>query len=126
MTQFSRRGLMLAFGGVALTAACNNGVGSNGQATLDARVDQTINYLYDTYPGTREVAAKSVGQLVMPLVTEAGFGFGGGYGRGGSVQQRQLVFADGQHGRIAREPALGIPQIIAPGEERSQRRPGGP
>ncbi|HAV07802.1 MAG TPA: twin-arginine translocation pathway signal [Rhodobacteraceae bacterium] len=82
MTQFSRRGLMLAFGGVALTAACNNGVGSNGQATLDARVDQTINYLYDTYPGTREVAAKSVGQLVMPLVTEAGFGFGGGYGRG--------------------------------------------
>jgi len=50
MTQFSRRGLMLAFGGVALTAACNNGVGSNGQATLDARVDQTINYLYDTYP----------------------------------------------------------------------------
>lgn len=87
MAQFSsnalsRRGLLFGLGSTALLAACNNGVGSTNGTSLDARVDQTMNYLFTNYPGTREVAAKSVGQLVMPLVTEAGFGFGGGYGRG--------------------------------------------
>ena len=82
MTNFSRRGLLAAIGSTGLLAACNNGVGSNGAGTIDARVDQTLNYLYSNYPGTREVEAKSVGQLVMPLVTEAGFGLGGGFGRG--------------------------------------------
>jgi lipid-binding SYLF domain-containing protein len=87
MAQFSsialsRRGMLCGLGSTALLAACNNGVGSTNGTSLDARVDQTMNYLFTNYPGTREVAAKSVGQLVMPLVTEAGFGFGGGYGRG--------------------------------------------
>ncbi len=63
-------------------AACNNGVGSQGGPTIDARVDATLNEMYTVYPNTADLAAKSAGMLVMPLVTEAGFLFGGSYGRG--------------------------------------------
>lgn len=87
MTEVSRRTL-LALGGASLAlAACNggvmgNGVGSRGSAQIDARVAATKDYLFSKYPGTRDLANKSFGILIMPLVTEAGFGFGGGYGRG--------------------------------------------
>ena len=83
MKNISRR--TFAFGAVASTgllAGCANGIGSNGGAKIDARVDQTLNFLYSKYPSTRTLADKSVGMLVMPLITEAGFGVGGGYGRG--------------------------------------------
>jgi lipid-binding SYLF domain-containing protein len=86
MTQISRR-TVLALGGAGLLSACNgaimgNGVGSNGGAQIDARVEATKSYLFGKYPGTRDLAAKSMGVLYMPLLTEAGFGIGGGYGRG--------------------------------------------
>lgn len=84
MSNLSRRFVTLGLGASALAglAACSNGVGGNGAATIDARVDQTLNYLYTTYPTSRDLAAKAAGILVLPLVTEAGFGLGGGYGRG--------------------------------------------
>lgn len=86
MTDISRRSL-LALGGAGLLAACNgavmgNGVGSNGAAQIDARVDATKSYLFGNFPGTRDLAQKAYGVLYMPLVTEAGFGIGGSYGRG--------------------------------------------
>ena len=79
---FTRRDTLLGLGAVSLLSACANGVGGSGAATIDARVDSTLSQLYANYPATRELADKSVGQLVMPLVTEAGLGLGGGYGRG--------------------------------------------
>lgn len=82
MTKLSRRGFALSMMASGSLAACGNGIGSNGGAKIDARVDKTLNYLYSNYPATQSIAAKSNGMLVMPLVTEAGFGFGGGYGRG--------------------------------------------
>ncbi|MDU8926975.1 YSC84-related protein [Alisedimentitalea sp. MJ-SS2] len=84
MTSFTRRGfaLSLAAAGTGGLSACGNGVGSNGGAKIDARVNQTLNYLHTKYPSTVELSQKSHGMLVMPLITEAGFGFGGGYGRG--------------------------------------------
>lgn len=86
MTQISRR-TVLALGGASMLAACNgailgNGVGSNGAAQIDARVQATKSYLFQTYPGTRDLEQKALGVLYMPLVTEAGFGVGGSYGRG--------------------------------------------
>ncbi len=86
MTNFSRR-TVLALGGLGLLTACNgaimgNGVGSNGAAQIDARVAATKDYLFGNFPGTRDLAQKAVGALYMPLVTEAGFGIGGSYGRG--------------------------------------------
>ena len=78
----TRRNLALGLGATSLLAACGNGIGSSGGATIDARVDATLNEMYNRYPGTQTLRDKSAGILVMPLVTEAGFGLGGGYGRG--------------------------------------------
>jgi lipid-binding SYLF domain-containing protein len=71
-----------AFASVGVTAACGNGIGGRGAQRIDARIDQTLAEMYSTYPNTQTLAQKSNGMLVMPLVTEGGFGFGGGYGRG--------------------------------------------
>jgi len=83
MKSMSRRALLGGAAAVTLAlAACGNGVGSEGSAKLDARTDAALNYLDVNFPGTRDLQQKSVGMLVMPLITEAGFGFGAGYGRG--------------------------------------------
>ncbi|MWB77198.1 twin-arginine translocation pathway signal [Pseudooceanicola sp. 216_PA32_1] len=63
-------------------AGCNNGVGSGNAEVIDARADATLEYMFNQFPQTRDLADKSVAMLIMPLVTEAGFGIGGGYGRG--------------------------------------------
>ena len=84
MKNVSRRfvTLGLAAGGVSLLGACGNGIGSSGAPTIDGRVDQTLDYLFSKYPSTREIADSAAGVLVMPLITEAGLGIGGAYGRG--------------------------------------------
>ena len=82
-TNFSRRAF--ALGALATTtavAACGNGVGGRGSTLIDARVQATLQEMYRSYPNTADLARKANGMLVMPLVTEAGFGFGGAYGRG--------------------------------------------
>ncbi len=81
--KLSRRSF--TFGALAaapVLAACGNGIGGRGSATIDARVNATLEEMYRSYPNTRSLAQKSNGMLVMPLVTEAGLGFGGAYGRG--------------------------------------------
>lgn len=82
MNGISRRNVILSGGALASLAACGNGVGSDGGARLDGRVDATRDYLKSRYPGTMDLMAKSAGILYMPLMTEAGFFFGGGFGRG--------------------------------------------
>lgn len=71
-----------ATGALGALAACGNGVGSNGAATIDARVDATRDFLFRRYPGTQDLASQAAGVLYIPLVTEAGLGLGGAYGRG--------------------------------------------
>ena len=82
--RLTRRGV-LAAGGAALLTGCGNGIGSSGPFVLDQRVDRTLAFLEGTYPAAGELKAKSAGLLVMPLVTEAGLGIGGSYGRGALV-----------------------------------------
>ncbi|MGR3320610.1 MAG: lipid-binding SYLF domain-containing protein [Pseudooceanicola sp.] len=83
MSSLSRRTFAFsALAALPLLAACGNGVGSNGAQTVDARVDATLNHMYQRYPATRDLAAKASGMLVMPVITEAGLGIGGGYGQG--------------------------------------------
>jgi lipid-binding SYLF domain-containing protein len=83
MTITTRRGVFgLAGGGLVLLAGCGNGIGGGGAGTIDARVDSTLDFLYTTYPGTQDLATRASGMLVMPLVTEVGFGLGGSFGRG--------------------------------------------
>jgi len=47
--------------------------------------------MYRSYPNTRTLAEKANGMLVMPLVTEAGLGFGGAYGRGALLVDQSTV-----------------------------------
>ncbi len=84
MKKFTRRTVTLGLGALALATvtACGNGVGSNGAPTIDARTDQTLSYLFNTYPSSQDIADKAAGILVMPLITEAGVGLGAAYGRG--------------------------------------------
>ncbi|MFW2586991.1 YSC84-related protein [Sagittula sp. SSi028] len=97
----SRRTVLAGLGATTFVAGCANGVGSRGPQTIDARVNATLSQLYADYPGTRDLAAKSVGMLVMPLVTEAGLGLGGGGGNGAlrvggaTVDYYSLVKASG-------------------------------
>lgn len=83
MSGFSRRGFIIAAGGSGLAlAGCGNGINSGGSAKIDARVQATLAQMRNEVVDARILEQKSVGMLVMPLVTEAGFGVGGGYGRG--------------------------------------------
>jgi len=82
MSSFSRRQFTLAALAGGTLAGCGNGIGSPGPATIDARVDSTLSFMNQTYPGTRELADRAAGVLVMPLITEVGLGFGGSFGRG--------------------------------------------
>ncbi len=80
---YSRRAFGLgALAATSTLAACGNGVGGRGSQTIDARVSATLNAMYSSYPNTVQLAQKANGMLVMPLVTEAGLGLGGAYGRG--------------------------------------------
>ncbi len=82
-SRLTRRGFTLAaLAACGAAAACNNGIGSTGAATIDARVAATLDLMFRDYPNTRQLADASRGMLVMPLVTEASLWVGGGYGRG--------------------------------------------
>ncbi|WP_204114344.1 YSC84-related protein [Shimia biformata] len=83
MTNLTRRGFAFgALAGAGVTAACGNGIGNSNAQVIDARVAETLNYLYTNYPNTLDLGNNAKGVLVMPVVTEAGLGFGGGYGQG--------------------------------------------
>lgn len=91
-TNFTRRAFALgALAGTGALAACGNGVGSTGARTIDARVSTTLAQMYREFPNTRILAEKSNGMLVMPLVTEAGLGLGGAYGRGALLLENTPV-----------------------------------
>jgi lipid-binding SYLF domain-containing protein len=91
MTQISRRNFAIGSLALATLAACGNGIGGDGAGQIDARVRDTLNFMYDRYPGTRDLAGRASGMLVMPVVTEAGLGFGGSYGRGALLVGQSTV-----------------------------------
>ncbi|WP_373357058.1 YSC84-related protein [Pseudoroseicyclus sp. CXY001] len=80
------RRTLLAGAGATLAslslAACGNGIGSPAPTQIDARVDATLQHMFSAYPGTVDISNQAAGMLVMPLITEAGLGLGGSYGRG--------------------------------------------
>jgi lipid-binding SYLF domain-containing protein len=82
MRRLSRRNFLIAGGSVPLLAACGNGLNSGAAQRIDARVDAALDFMVQEVPGTEALSRDAAGILVMPLVTEAGFGFGGSYGRG--------------------------------------------
>ncbi len=82
MTLISRRNFALCALATTTLSACGNGIGGNGASVIDSRADSTLAFMYNNYPGTRDLAGKASGMLVMPVVTEAGLGLGASFGRG--------------------------------------------
>lgn len=82
MSTLTRRHFMVTGAALPLVAACSNGINSGGADRIDARVDAALNFMNTEVPGARNLAETARGMLVMPLITEAGFGFGASYGRG--------------------------------------------
>ncbi len=81
MQGLNRRTLLI--GGVAaVLAGCDNSVGSDGAARIDARVDATRDYMKANFPAAADQMARAAGILYMPLMTEASIIYGGGFGRG--------------------------------------------
>ena len=91
MSNLTRRNLALGLAAATGLAACGNGIGSDGAGVIDARVQETLNFLYTTYPGTSDLAGRASGMLVMPVVTEFGLGLGGSYGRGSLLVGQSVV-----------------------------------
>ena len=83
MTMISRRWMIAgAMSATIAVAACDNGLNGTGAEKLDARVDSALNFLAINHPDTQDLFDNAAGVLVMPLVTKAGFGIGGSFGRG--------------------------------------------
>ena len=82
MTQITRRNFSLGLLAVGGTVACSNAIGSNKVPQMDAAVKSSLQVMFDTYPGTQQLAKKASGMLVMPLISQAGLGLGGSFGRG--------------------------------------------
>ncbi|WP_071675184.1 lipid-binding SYLF domain-containing protein [Nioella nitratireducens] len=82
MSILDRRTMIMGAVSLPLVSACGNGLSSNASQRIDARVDSAIDFMYANIPGTQNLMQNADGVLIMPLITEAGFGIGGGYGRG--------------------------------------------
>jgi len=83
--RWSRRAFLGSAGVAAAVGlgACTSIQGSQQRGEkIDRRVDSALAYLSENVPGAAELATRASGILIMPLVTEAGFGIGGSYGRG--------------------------------------------
>jgi lipid-binding SYLF domain-containing protein len=94
MTHNNKRRLVLA-GGVAMTALCMSACTTTGPSAsedaagtadryraIDAGVDATLQRLYVSVSGSRELVGKAHGVLVFPRVIAAGFWLGAQYGEG--------------------------------------------
>ena len=81
MLSIPRRALLSGAAATLALSACSSG-GRSGAAKVDARADAALEFIDSSHPGTRELRDKAAGMLVMPLVTEASFLYGGAYGRG--------------------------------------------
>ena len=72
----------LAVGACSLGPFSGSRNRQDGADKIDARVLQTIQQMQTEFPETSDLKKQAAGILIMPLITEGGFGFGVGYGRG--------------------------------------------
>jgi len=82
MSTLTRRHFLITAAATPLVAGCMPNSNTDRAANIDQRVEAALDVMYDEVPGSRRLAQNAAGMLVMPLVTEAGFGFGGSYGEG--------------------------------------------
>jgi lipid-binding SYLF domain-containing protein len=72
---------LILFTALALLAGGGTGQAASGRE-IERDVNVTLDRLYRSVPGGRELAAKAAAVLVFPTVIKAGMGIGGEYGEG--------------------------------------------
>ena len=82
MAHLTRRSATLGLMAMGATSACTFSGGQTQAARIDARVDATLDFMYENHPEMRQIASQAKAMLVMPVVTEGGIGLGFGYGQG--------------------------------------------
>ena len=89
LSTFRSMGLasVIALGSIALVACTTTPVTSQSsvstaRSSMESQVDATLSRLYNTVPGSREMAQRSAGVLVFPAVVGGSFVVGAEHGRG--------------------------------------------
>lgn len=82
-TALSRRRLLLAAAAAPLAAAAAPlPAAAASAAEIESGVNASLDLLYRTTRGARELAGRAKGVLIMPRITKAGLLVGGAYGEG--------------------------------------------
>ncbi|MDE0113736.1 MAG: twin-arginine translocation pathway signal, partial [Albidovulum sp.] len=86
MTEITRRAFLAgtaACGGPGLAIAQSSStVPSVRFRRIENQVKSALGFMTQRVPGTRDLLDRANGVLIMPLITKAGFTFGGAYGEG--------------------------------------------
>ena len=82
MLRWARRAIISAVCMVLLATALHAQNKEQRFATIQRQVDSAIAYMLVNVPETEELMERSVGMLMIPVITKGGFGFGGSYGEG--------------------------------------------
>ena len=86
MTGWTRRSFLAAGGAVGVAACTSNPqVAQSPRQRIDGNVDRALAQLYQTVPGTDQLAAQAEGVLVISPIRRAGFWFSGAYGEGALI-----------------------------------------
>jgi lipid-binding SYLF domain-containing protein len=82
---------LLAVGALCLTGCETAPKSTQGRASLDTEVQNTIQTALNQDPGLQEFFDKSAGYAVFPRVGKGAFVAGGAFGRGELFENKQLV-----------------------------------
>ncbi len=78
----NRRSLLAAAASIVVTGLALGPAEAAGRAIIDKRVQMALDQMFTQMPGTRDLASRARGMLVMPSVVKGGFIFAGAYGEG--------------------------------------------
>lgn len=81
MTRPTRRAVIAGTIAAAVSAAATTAAADSARE-IEAEVGEAMRLLYETVPGSRELAEEARGVLIMPSVIKGGLVIGGSYGEG--------------------------------------------
>jgi lipid-binding SYLF domain-containing protein len=78
----NRRRLLAAMASLVVAASAMDPAQAANRTVIDNRVRMALDQMFTQLPGTRDLASRARGMLVMPSVVKGGFIVGGAYGEG--------------------------------------------
>ena len=84
MKNLTRRSFVVS-GSLLLAGCAGDGRVTGSANQIDGFVENALDEMYTTFPGSRDFAARAAGMLVVPNVTKAGLFLAGSYGEGALI-----------------------------------------